>query len=155
MKRIYGIIMTVVAVGLVAYSPVWGEKASGTDPHHGCMWRHGHGSGHGYMMGHGHGGSVAKKPHDWHHMTTEQKDLWKGMVATFNLETLEIRQQLAVRKIELQTLWSQEDLDEGRIEKLSGEVADLKAQLWKIHDRYVVKCRTTFGEKGWECPGHG
>jgi Spy/CpxP family protein refolding chaperone len=130
---------------------------SGHGSGHGCMY--GHGSGHGYhhgsMMGHGRGCGGGKKPHGWADMTTEQKDLWRGIVASFNKDTLEVRQQLAVRQIELQTLWSQKDVDEARVEKLSDEVADLKARLWKNHDKYVMECRKAFGDKGWECPGHG
>jgi len=156
MKKLFAFLMGIIMAVSVATGPVWGEtKEAEPDPHHGYYWKSGHGSGHGHMMGHGHGRAFGKKPHGWNSMTAEQKDLWNTIVASFNTETLEVRQQLAVRQIELQTLWSQPDVDEARVEKLSNEVADLKARLWKMHDKYVVKCRKAFGEKGWDCPGHG
>ena len=159
MKKIYVLMMVVATTLSFATAPVWAEKNdTEIDPHHGyyhgSCWKSGHGWGHGKMMGHGHGGVHMARPHGWKDMTDEQKNLWKDIVASFNTETLEVRKQLAVRKIELQTLWSQPEVDEARVEKLFNEVADLKAELWKTHDKYVLKCRKTFGEKGWECPGH-
>jgi hypothetical protein len=106
------------------------------------------------MMGHGHGWQMGKKPHGWDTMTSEQKNLYNAIAANFSAEALETRQQLAVRQLELKSLWMQPEVDEERVEKLSNEVADLKAQLWKMHDKYVMKCRKDFGAKGWECPGH-
>jgi Spy/CpxP family protein refolding chaperone len=156
MKKAYVLMLVAAMAVFIAVLPVLGEKGPGeTDPHHGACWKSGHGWGHGDMMGKGHGEGHGKRPHGWRDMTAEQKTLWKEFEASFNTETLELRQQLAVRKIELQTLWSQPDVDEARVEKLSSEVADLKAQLWKMHDKYVLKCRKAFGEKGWDCPGHG
>jgi len=154
MRRICLYVMVVLMALAVGAGLVWGEPTK-TDPHHGSCWKSGHGLGHGSMMGHGHGCGVGKKPHGWDTMTEEQKDLYQKISASFNAEALEIRQQLAVRQLELQMLWSQAEVDEARVEKLSNETADLKAQLWKLHDKYVVKCRNAFGAKGWDCPGHG
>jgi len=153
MQRIWLCLVIAMVALSVGTGMTWGE-ATETDPHHGYFWKSGHGSGYGSMMGHGHGCGVGKKPHRWDTMTDEQKDLYNKIVASFNVETLEVRQQLAVKQLELETLWSQEEVDEARVEKLSNEVADLKARLWKMHDQYVVKCRKSFGAKGWDCPGH-
>jgi Spy/CpxP family protein refolding chaperone len=128
---------------------------------HGYKHGQGHGRGHGYGHGSGHGGmyghdsGCVSGPRGWHDMTPEQQTLWEKMSASFKAETMEIRKQLATRQIELETLWAQPEVDEARIEKLSEEVADLKAQLWKKHDKYVLQCRQEFGDRGWECPGHG
>jgi hypothetical protein len=88
-------------------------------------------------------------------MTPEKKQLWEKMSAAFKLETMEIRKHLGTRQIELETLWAQPEVDQTRIEKLSEEVANFKAELWKKHDKYVLQCRKEFGDRGWECPGHG
>jgi Spy/CpxP family protein refolding chaperone len=153
MKKVWLCFITLIMACLIGTGVVCGEGTE-TDPHHGYSWKSGHVSGHGSLKGHGPGCDAGKKPHRWDTMTDEQKDLYNKIVASFNAETLEVRQQLAVKQLELETLWSQEEVDEARVEKLSNEVADLKARLWKMHDQYVLKCRKTFGAKGWDCPGH-
>ena len=88
-------------------------------------------------------------------MKPEQRAKWEKMWSNYQMETLELRQQLATRQIELDTLWAQPDMDNAKIEKLSGEVAQLQAELAKKHDKYLLQCRGAFGDQGWNCPGRG
>ena len=74
-------------------------------------------------------------PRGWHDMTAEQRTLWEGISASFKMDTMDIKKQLATRQIDLETLWAQPQVDQTRIQTLSAEVADLKAQLWKKHDQ--------------------
>jgi Spy/CpxP family protein refolding chaperone len=69
------------------------------------------------------------------------------------METLDLRKQLVTKQLELETMWDQPDVDQKKIEKLSDEVGDLQAELGKKHDKYLLKCRKDFGDKGWSCPG--
>jgi len=59
------------------------------------------------------------------------------------------------KKIELQTLWIQPNVDKARVEKLSNEVADLGAKLFKKRDEFLLQCRREFGDQDWTCPGAG
>jgi Spy/CpxP family protein refolding chaperone len=154
------LITLVLSVGLLltGHALAHDTERDKGDRHHGYGWQQGHGYGHGYGQksyreGHGCGGGAW--PRGWHDMTEEQQNLSKKLSASYKMETLETRKKLATRQMELETLWAQPEVDQARIEKLSGEVADLKAQLWKAHDKYVVQCRNEFGDRGWECPGHG
>jgi zinc resistance-associated protein len=88
-------------------------------------------------------------------MKPEQKEKWQQMRASYLKDTLELRKQLAAKRVELETLWDQPDVDEARIEKLSAEVADLQAELSRKHDKYLMSCHKEFGDKGWACPGMG
>jgi len=54
---------------------------------------------------------------------------------------------------QLETLWDQPQVDHGRIEKLSGEIAQIEAQLAKKRDKHLLECRKQFGDRGWTCPG--
>ena len=91
----------------------------------------------------------------WEKMTSDQRTQWDKMRSSFQMETLETRKQLATKQIELDTLWSQPNVDSNKVEKLSGEVAELEAELAKKRDKYLVQCRTQFGNQGWSCPGGG
>jgi zinc resistance-associated protein len=75
------------------------------------------------------------------------------MQATHLKDTLELRKQLAAKQMELQTLWAQPNVDQAAVEKLSNEVAEVRAQLWKKRDQYLMQCRKALGAQGWCCPG--
>jgi Spy/CpxP family protein refolding chaperone len=86
-------------------------------------------------------------------MTPEQQEKLDKFWSSYQKETLELRKQLVTSQMEIETLWSQPDVDRTRIEKLSGEIADLQAKLWKKRDKYLLQCRKEFGDLGWSCPG--
>lgn len=73
--------------------------------------------------------------------------------ADYLKDTLAIRQQLAAKQMELQTLWVQPEADQTRVSQLSEEVADLRAQLAKKSDAFTLQCRQRYGDRGWSCPG--
>ena len=128
----------------VGYSP---EERSGCQmmgPHQGMERGHGHGMGHGYM-----------RPRGWRSMNPEQLEKCEKMRAAHLKDTLELRKQLTAKQMELQTLWAQPNIDQAALEKLSNEVAELRAQLWKKRDQYLMQCRKELGDQGWCCPGGG
>ena len=132
------------------------------NPHRGGGWSGGPmmGPGHGSgmsegMYGHGMMGDRHRgfRPGRWESMTPEQKDKWEKMRADYQMETLDIRKQLVSKRLELQALWAQPDVDQKQVETLSGDVAELEAELAKKRDKYLLKCRENFGDVGWSCPG--
>jgi Spy/CpxP family protein refolding chaperone len=92
-------------------------------------------------------------PGDWESLEPEQREQWQEMRSKYQMETLELRQQLATNQMELETLWDQPDVNQEKVEELSDEVAELQAKLQKKQDKYLLQCRKQFGEKGWSCPG--
>jgi hypothetical protein len=70
------------------------------------------------------------------------------------METLGLRKQIAIRKIE-ETLWIQPNIDRPEVEKLSDEIAELLVKLQKEHNHYLVRCLEEFDDKDWTCPGGG
>ena len=111
-------------------------------PHHGMGQGHGHGKGHGYM-----------RPRAWQSMKPEQQEKCEKMQAAHLKDTLELRKQLAAKQVELRTQWAQPNVDQAAVEKLSSEVAELRTQLWKKRDQYLMQCRKELGDQGWCCPG--
>ncbi len=168
MKKILmasGVLVLVLMVSFPAFGgdlqEVRYERAYG-----GCA--RGSGLGAGYMMDgpgmhgesrgmHGRGRMMDRgwreRPRDWESMKPEQRQEWQKMRSNYRMETLELRKQLATKQMELETLWDQPDVNQERIEKLSAEVAELKAELEKKQDKYLLQCRKQFGDKGWACPG--
>ena len=150
MKRFFllivvlGLSMTLAAAAFCeqkgAYRPEEGPGRQMMGPHQGM----GHGNGHGYM-----------RPRDWRSMNPEQLEKCEKMRAAHLNDTLELRKQLTAKQMELRTLWAQPNIDHAAVEKLSNEVAELRAQLWKKRDQYLIRCRKELGNQGWCCPGGG
>ena len=162
MKKLLLVLMILGLAVFLAVPALCGEaKESGGDDTHGYgMMKRSHGMGRGPMMGGDPPGCgmhgqcrCYMKPKAWHLLKPEQQEKCKKMRAAHQMETLELRQQLAVKRIELKTLWKQPKIDQARIEKLSDEIADLSAELSKKRDKYLLKCRQEMGDLGWCCPG--
>lgn len=169
--------MGVFVFVLTMTAPVFSEETQNQGDAYGVG--PGYMMGHGYMMGRGDwtGGPMMGPGYDrgmygrrhmmdrgWgcdrgfgaqEAMKPEQRAKWEKMWSGYQMETLELRQQLATKQIELDTLWAQPDVDKEKVEKLSGEVAQLQAELAKKHDKYLLRCREEFGDQGWSCPGRG
>jgi Spy/CpxP family protein refolding chaperone len=96
----------VVVVSLVGYSMVSARGNHGHD--------HGPGMGYGYGDGCGYCDNWSYDGHD------------KEKVDTFLKETQETRKQLAVKRSERRALMSQDNPDEKKVGKLTGEIFDLK-----------------------------
>lgn len=88
-------------------------------------------------------------------LTGKELQAWQQSRAKFMADTLKLRQELAAKRIELQSLWSQPKPDQARVRQLSNEVAEMQAKLAKQRDQYLQQCREQFGDKGWACPGGG
>ena len=170
MKRL---LMALVVLGLAVAltAPVFcGEQEDyGRDDECGYAWGSGHMMGPGYGWGSGHmmhrgpsgwgmggrGWRWDQSPRGWRSMKPEQRENWEKMRNSYLIKTLELRQQLTAKEIELQTLWVQPNMDKARVEKLSNEVADLRAKLFKKRDEFLLQCRREFGDQDWTCPGAG
>lgn len=170
MKRL---LMALVVLGLAVAltSPAFcGEQEGyGGDEDYGYGWGSGqmmgpgYGCGPGHMMHHGPGGRGMhgpgwrwdQSPRGWRSMKPEQRENWEKMRNSYLMETMELRQQLGTKQIELQTLWTQPNVDRTKVEKLSNEVADLRAKLFKKRNEFLLRCRQEFGDQDWTCPGAG
>ena len=103
----------------------------------------------------GAGGSMGPSRDGWDSMKPEERQQWQKMHSDFQMETLDMRKQLASKQMELETLWAQPDVDKARVEKLSEELASLEGELAKRRSKYLLQCRHKFGNKGWACPSSG
>ena len=87
-------------------------------------------------------------------LTPEQQAAWQKSRAAFLKDTQDLRAQIAQRRVELSTLWSQPNPDRARITALSNQLVDLQAQLAKKRNQYLAN----FGGAGFGpgfCPGFG
>lgn len=100
-------------------------------------WARG-GWGGGYGMGPGSGYSQA---------TPEQREAF----AKFQMDTLEQRKQLAVKRVELRTLYSQPSPDQARINTLKNQITDLRAQI----DKKAIEAGLTTGSGRGYGRGYG
>ena len=144
MKRLF-VLFVVLGLAMMLAAPAFcdQEKECSSQEDYGYrMMGPGHGMGHGYM-----------KPRAWGSMKPEQREKCEKMRATHLMDTLELRKQLAAKRMELQTLWAQPNVDQAKVDKLSSEMAELKTQLWKKRDQYLMQCRKELGDQGWCCPG--
>jgi hypothetical protein len=131
------------------------EGAVGDDDTYG----YGRGMGRGSMMDNDHHYGMPgrrrgyMRPRAWKSMKPEQREKCEKMRAEHLMDTLELRKKLAAKQVELKTLWAQPKVDDGKIEKLSDEIAGLSAELSKKRDKHLLKCRKELGDLGWHCPG--
>lgn len=161
MLLVFGLAMTLAAPAICAE-----EKEPGRDEYASGMKGSGHGMGHGHGMGSGrmmdddpsgcgmHGrGHGYMKPRGWQSMKPEQREKCEKMRAAHLMDTLELRKQLAAKRVELKTLWAQPDVDDEKVEKLASGVTELETELMKKRDKYLMECRREMGDQGWSCPG--
>ncbi len=157
-KKLRMLIMVVgLALGVVAAGFCAGPEDNGSEEDYDCGRYRGHGMQyhHGGRGGHACGGGVRMGPsrHGWESMKPEQREQWQKMHRAFQMETLELRKQLASKRVELETLWAQPNADKPSVEKLSEEVSQLEGEFAKKRSKYLLQCRQGFGDKGWACPG--
>jgi len=116
---------------------------------------YGMGMGYGYMMGEGsmQRRGWGRRPGAWKSLNPEQRENWQKMRAAHMMDTLDLRMKLAAKRVELRTLWAQQEMDKDRIKKLSNEVSELQVQLLKMRNQHLLQCRQKFGGQGWDCPG--
>ena len=89
----------------------------------------------------------------WKALTPEQREKWSKHWGDYLAATLPLRQQFAAKRLELQTAWAQPKVDDAKIEKLCGEMAELYTRRMKKRTQYLLECRREFGDLGWVCPG--
>jgi len=96
-------------------------------------------------------------------LTEEQLAELKSLRTNFVKETLPARNELEIKALELQQLWTADELDEEAILAKSGEVADLQNQLHEKMIRHRLDAakilpkeyRTRFLAKAHRGPGRG
>jgi Spy/CpxP family protein refolding chaperone len=91
----------------------------------------------------------------WNQMSPEKQKEWERMKIAFWKDTLQLRQKLVNKQMELNTLWQEEDPDTDKAKDLSDEISDLQSRLLKRRNEFLVQCRKKFGDQGWSCPGAG
>jgi hypothetical protein len=91
-------------------------------------------------------------PGPLHSLKPEDRKKWEKKWAAYLMETMELRKKIAIKRIELETLWAQPDVDRAKVERLSGELAELYTKRMKKCDDYVIDARNEFGRLGWACP---
>lgn len=74
-----------------------------------------------------------------HKLTPEQRAEYKKAKADFLNDTLALRQQLAAKRVELETLLAQTTPDPAKIKAVADEKVDLLAQVMKKHNEYLAK----------------
>jgi Spy/CpxP family protein refolding chaperone len=156
-KKFFVLLMVIgLALGVAAAGFCAGPEDNGPEDDYDYSWhrRHGMQHRHGGWGGHARGGGRRMGPsrHGWESMKPEQREQWQKRHSEFQVETLELRKQLASKQVELETLWAQPNVDKERVEKLSEEVAQLEGELAKKRSKYLLRCRHEFGDKGWACP---
>jgi hypothetical protein len=106
-------------------------------------------------MGQGHHTDWGMGPgyQGWQEMTPEQQEQWRQMRSDFMRDTLSLRQELAVKQMELETLWEQPNPDPNKIRALSNRISEVRSELDQKYDDYLTRCRQKFGNLGWNCPG--
>jgi Spy/CpxP family protein refolding chaperone len=92
------------------------------------------------------------RPEAWEALTSQQRDKWSQMWGTYLTDTLDLRQQFAQKRLDLQTVWAQPKVDSAKIDKLCDEMAELYIKRMKKRKDYLLKCRQVFGDLGWTCP---
>jgi hypothetical protein len=107
------------------------------------------------MMGRGYGMGPGMMHGGWSQMSPEQQKEWKRMEIAFWKDTLQLRQKLINKQMELSTLWQEENPDSDKAKDLSDEISDLQSQLLKRRNNFLIQCRKKFGDQGWACPGAG
>lgn len=109
----------------------------------------GPGSGMGYGYGTGLDYSV---PGPLYSLKPEDREKWEKLYAQYLMETMEMRKEITLKRIELETLWAQPKVDRKEVEKLSSELSELYTKRMKACDSYAMKAREQFGKLGWACP---
>jgi zinc resistance-associated protein len=125
MKKKYAALTA--AVGLAALISTSALAAPGMGPG-------GPGMGPGAHMGYG-----------WSQLTPEQQAEAQKAHAEFLNQTLALRQNLAAKRAELQTLYAQPAPDQAKIKALSDEMVDLRAALAKKRNEFAAKYPNAFG----------
>ncbi len=133
-------------MGGYGYGPGMMEGYDGYGP--GVMGGYGHGMMGGYVYGPG-GGQGQAQPN----LTPQQQKAWRALWRKYQSETLNLRQNLVAKRMELTVLWMMPEVDQARVKALSREINDLQAELYNKRDEYLLQCRQQFGDLGWSCPG--
>lgn len=75
----------------------------------------------------------------------EQVKAFQAARAKFMNETLELRKAMAVKRVEMQTLWAQTTPDEAKIKDLKDQMIDLRAQIAKKRNAIMPASGPGFG----------
>ena len=96
-----------------------------------------------------------------------RKAPWHSLIAKLNLsqdqieklqqlrlkhqkETLELRNTLQTKRLELQTLLASKDVDEEKVNLILEEMGKLKTELWKKTIHYRLKMRNVLTKEQWD-----
>ncbi|MBU1276817.1 MAG: periplasmic heavy metal sensor [Proteobacteria bacterium] len=113
---ILGSMALVATMAVGAWAGPWGQG-----PGYGPGNCPGYAAGSGGGPGYGPGANMSK----------EDYEKFQANRAAFMKDTLQLRQSLATKRVELRTLYAQPDADQAKIKALNNELIDLRAQLAK------------------------
>lgn len=113
---ILGSMALVATMAVGAWAGPWGQGPG-----------YGPGNCPGYAAGSGGGPGYGPGPN----MSKEDYEEFQAKHAAFMKDTLQLRQSLATKRVELRTLYAQPDADQAKIKALNNELIDLRAQLAK------------------------
>ena len=82
----------------------------------------------------------------WYAMSPKQRNTWRDMYGRYLEDTLNLRQDLMEKQLELDTLMSSTGLKPERIKKASDEVVDLQAKLAKAQNQFFEKWQRYFSK---------
>ena len=129
------LMIAVLAVALLATSGV--VMAQG--------WGGGPGGGRGPGMGMGYGpNDPGYGPGAWGaglNLSAEQTQKMQALRESFFKETIPLRNEMMIKKLELQTLWAQKKPDEGKILAKQKEINALRAQFQEKATKHRLEAR--------------
>ena len=77
------------------------------------------------------------------------------MYHRFSLDTIGLREKLAVARLELEALWASLKPDHNKGQAVTNEAATQQVEPAKKRNPFLVNCRRKFGDRSWSCPGAG
>lgn len=103
------------------------------------------------LAGPGQGSGQNMPGYSWSQITPEQRDEARQAHSEYLKETLALRQSMAAKRTELQTLYAQPNPDYAKIKVLADELVDLYAQLAKKRNEFMAKYPNSYGRYmgGW------
>ena len=125
--------IAVLATAGLAMAQGWG-RGPGSGPCYGLGYGPGPGAGHG--PGFGQGG-----PWGALNLTPEQTKKMQASRDAFLKETLPLRNEIQVKRLELRTLWTQNPPDEAKILAKQKEVNAQRAQLQEMATKHRLEMR--------------
>ena len=133
-KIALGTLITLLLLGSIGVAFAWGPQGEKTFPQATRSYR--------------------KAP--WHspiaelNLSQDQIEKLQQLRLKHQKETLELRNTLQTKRLELQTLLASKDVDEEKVNLILEEMGKLKTELWKKTIHYRLKMRNVLTKEQWD-----